>query len=220
MAFKNELIDEINTYCMNDLPTDKFYNNLFLFIKNDKIRDRIILEFKNTRYFYKIFEGLQVSDEKLLIETKMQMIMYAGIHEAIVSYVVLELCKDNDIVKSLLKINKLTEFSIPTRKREVLERELSHDGKDVVPCYYKMCKVDKTKIRYDAKVNALYDMRLISSKMKEDLIEIYEYRNTVHLEAELKKNLDYTIEMSKLAYRRVEGLNIELSKSLIDNVLF
>jgi len=214
MPFSKEMIKEINNYCKKDLPKCDFYNKLFLFIKDTIIRDKIILEFKNTRFFYKIFEGLHVTDKRLLIETKMQMIMYASIHEAIVSYVVLVLYKDDPVVRRMLKIKKLHKYSIPERKKDKINELLIHDKKKLILCYYSEDTIDETKIRYDAKVDALYKLKLISSKMKEDLIKIYEYRNTVHIEADLKKNLDYTIEMSELAYKRVIGLNIELDKSI------
>lgn len=47
-----------------------------------------------------------------------------------------------------------------------------------------------------------------------DLITLYEFRNTVHLEAEMKKGFDYNLKIAKLAYRRVEGLSINLSKKI------
>lgn len=220
MAFDSKMIDEINNYCEKDLPKDSFYDKLFSFIKDSNIRDKIILEYKNTRFFYKIFEGLQVTNEKLLIETKMQIAMYASIHEAIVSYVALDLYRSNPIIQKLLKIKKLCEYSIPESLKSKLSSELIHDGKEIVPCFYSEKKVDETKIRYDDKVKALYELKLISSQMKDDLIKIYEYRNTVHIEADLKKKLVYSIEISKLAYRRVEGLDIELTQSITKGILF
>ncbi len=103
---------------------------------------------------------------------------------------------------------------IPNKKIEKLRNELIHDGKEILTYYKDKKTVDKTKIRYDQKVNACYKLRLIDLQLKEDLIKLYEYRNTVHLEAELKKNLDYNLEMGFLAYRRVEGLSIQLKESL------
>lgn len=50
--------------------------------------------------------------------------------------------------------------------------------------------------------------------MADDLVKLYEYRNTVHIEAEMKKKLVYDLSMGELAYRRVEGLSIEVSNAL------
>lgn len=52
--------------------------------------------------------------------------------------------------------------------------------------------------------------KLITEEMKKDLIEIYSYRNTIHLEAEVRKGLDYDLAIGELAYRRTEGLSMEL----------
>ena len=47
--------------------------------------------------------------------------------------------------------------------------------------------VDKTKIRFDQKVKACTSLDLIDITLAEDLVNLYEYRNTVHIEDELKK---------------------------------
>lgn len=72
----------------------------------------------------------------------------------------------------------------------------------------------KLKIRYEQKVAALLELNLISEGLADDLVKLYEYRNTVHIEAEMKKKLVYDLSMGELAYRRVEGLSIEVSNAL------
>jgi hypothetical protein len=62
--------------------------------------------------------------------------------------------------------------------------------------------VDKTKIRYDQQVNACQELGLIDSQMKEDLIRLYEYRTTVHLEVELKKGLRRTLSQIRRNFSR------------------
>ncbi|MEG0895465.1 MAG: hypothetical protein RSE93_07090 [Oscillospiraceae bacterium] len=91
---------------------------------------------------------------------------------------------------------------------------MRHNGKDLCIYYRELKTVDKTKIRFDTKVKSCFELNLVSQKLRDDLIQLYEYRNTIHIEAELKKGFDYDLDMSLLAYRRVEGLSIELSKSL------
>ena len=63
-------------------------------------------------------------------------------------------------------------------------------------------------------------LKLITEEMKKDLIEIYSYRNTIHLEAEVRKGLDYGLTIGELAYRRTEGLSMELNRSISDGKLF
>lgn len=115
----------------------------------------------------------------------------------------------------LLYQKRHKKISIPKYKRDKLEKELIHDNKEIIPYYEVVESVDKTKIRYDQKVEACFKLGLIDENLKNDLVKLYEYRNTVHIEAELKKGLNYDLAMGELAYRRVEGLSIKLSEKLL-----
>ncbi|PFJ51914.1 hypothetical protein COI99_14545 [Bacillus cereus] len=215
MPFELDLQEEIIKYIYGHLPNEDWYDKKFYpFITNVELRNRLITEFKNSRAIYKIFEGLQATDELLLAQVKTQVIMYVSIQEAVINYVLFDLKKDTAIVKDLLYQNRLIQISIPQHKMEKLKKELHHDGKDIITQYMEKKLVDKTKIRYDQKVEACHKLGLIDTAMKKDLIKLYEYRNTVHLEAEMKKGLTYDLEMSELAYRRVEGLSIRLAENL------
>lgn len=127
----------------------------------------------------------------MLVQIKTQVIMYASIQEAVVNYVLFSLRKEKEVVKRLLFQERLIKISIPEIKKKKLKDELMHGGEEIVPCYYSRKAVDQTKIRFDQKLNALFELNLISKIMKNDLINLYKYRNTVHLEAEMKKNLTY-----------------------------
>lgn len=215
MPFPEELANRVSEYCSSHIPPDSWYEeNLFPFISDKDIWNRLIVEHKNARFIYKIFEGLQAKDEQLLAQIKTQVIMYVSIQEEVVNYVLFEMFKERDEVKNLKKINKLTKISIPKKSKELLNEVLKHDGEEIIPCFYKDAKTDKTKVRFDQKVPVLVEMGLIDEQLASDLIKLYEYRNTVHLEAERRKKLDYDLEMGKLAYRRVEGLSIQLNESI------
>ncbi|MGP0689599.1 hypothetical protein ACW5UC_23930 [Priestia aryabhattai] len=215
MPFSKDLQTNIRDYIYGHLPSIDWYNkNFYTFIKDNDLRDRLIVEFKNGRVIYKIFEGLQAEDELLLAQIKTQVIMYVSIQEAVINYILFDLFKDKGPVQDLLYQERPIQIMIPNHKKEKLKKELNHDGKELFTYYKEKKTIDKTKIRYDQKVNATYKLNLIDSKLKEDLIKLYEYRNTIHIEAELKKNLDYNLEMGLLAYRRVEGLSIQLAENL------
>ncbi|WP_394862839.1 hypothetical protein [Paraclostridium bifermentans] len=215
MAFSVDLTDKINEYIYGHLPKEEWYNeNFYPFIKNVELRERLIVEFKNARVIYKIFEGLQAENELLLAQIKTQVIMYVSIQEAVINYILFEVFNEKEEVKNLLFQERLTQIMIPKVKVEKLKEELTHCEKEIFTYFKEIKQIDKTKIRYDQKVEACYKLNLIDQKLKDDLIKLYEYRNTVHLEAELKKNLNYNLEMGQVAYRRVEGLSIQLKESL------
>lgn len=150
----------------------------------------------------------------MLAQIKTQVIMYVSIQEAVVNYVLFNLNKDKEPVQKLLFQDRNTQIMIPKHKKEKLEKNLIHDGKEILTYYKEKKSVDKTKIRYDQKIKACYQLNLIDEQLKKDLIKLYKYRNTVHIESELKQNLDYNLKMGNLAYRRIEGLSIQLSKNI------
>jgi hypothetical protein len=45
---------------------------------------------------------------------------------------------------------------------------------------------------------------LIDDWLKDEIIEFYEARNAIHIHAEIRKSLDYQLDLSKRAYRRME----------------
>ncbi|MDY0278915.1 MAG: hypothetical protein RBQ97_12610 [Acholeplasma sp.] len=215
MPLDKNIIQTINDYALNHLPIESWYETSFFpFIEDNKLRNRLIVEFKNARFIYKLFEGLQVNGELLLAQVKTQVIMYASIQEAVASYVLFEKYNDTEIVQNLLFQERKKDISIPQKNITELKKILKHNGKDLSVCYVTKTKVDKTKIRFDQKIRALFDLSLISEDLMKDLIKIYEYRNTIHLEAEIKKNFKYDLEIGRLGYRRVEGLSIELANKL------
>ncbi len=215
MAFPNKVKEEIREYVYGHLPDESWYDQHFYpFIKNTSLRDRLIVEFKNARVIYKIFEGIQAENELLLAQIKTQVIMYVSIQEAAINYVIFELLKDTMPVQSILFQDRLIQIMIPQNKLEKLKSTLNHDGKKILTYHLEKRAVDKTKIRFDQKINACFSLEIIDDALKTDLIKLYEYRNTVHLEAELRKNLDYNLNMGLLAFRRVEGLSIQLAENL------
>lgn len=215
MAFEKQIQEKLEEYVYGHLPNDEWYDkNFYPFIKDTELRNRLIIEFKNARILYKIFEGLQAKENLLLAQVKTQVIMYVSIQEAVINYVLFDVYKDSELVKDLMYQQRLTKIDIPQDSKSKLQKELHHMGKEILTYYLEEKAVDITKIRYDQKVETIYNLNLISENLKEDLINLYTYRNTVHLEAEIKKGLKYDLQMSELAYRRVEGLSMELSKSI------
>lgn len=215
MPFNDKLQQEILTYVTRDLPTDQWYEiNFFPFVENELLRNRLLVEFKNARIIYKIFEGLQAKNELLLAQVKTQVIMYVSIQEAVINYVLFEKYNTNSEITKLLNQYRLVAVDVPTKQKAILKEHFEHNGKDLHIHYRELKTIDRTKIRFDSKVQTCFKLGLISEKLKEDLIQLYEYRNTIHIEAELKKGFDYDLNMSLLAYRRVEGLSIELTDVL------
>lgn len=237
MPFDNTIKTTIFTYCTRDLPKDDWYEDAFSFVKDDALKLRLISEFKNARFIYKIFEGLSAKDELLLAEVRMQVLMYASIYEAIIHYVLFdEYFKDNPLVKNLIvqKVNK--PFSIPNNQLATISSLLFHDGRNIIPYFETTQSRDITKIRFaekcevtfrlgilteiveqkDPKADILPDIKPISGMptFYSELVRIYEVRNAIHLHAELKKEIDYHLQLSKIAYRRMQTFLEQIKNKL------
>lgn len=233
MPFPDEITKQINEYCLRDLPSDSWYLQEFDFILDNLLRTRIIQEFKNIRYMYKIFEGIQAEDELLLAEVRTQILMYASIYEAILHYILFEeYYKEDKRVKNLLKQEVCKPYSIPEVSRKKLSKELVHDGKEIVPYFKTTQKRDISKIRFDEKCRVASEIGLIHAfPMKAgglrfdsqssgdvnfvaELIAIYEMRNAIHLQAELKKQIQYHLQASKIAYGRLRPYVEQIKEKL------
>lgn len=237
MPFEKDIKNSILLYCQRDLPEDGWYDNAFNFIKDSTLKKRLISEFKNARFIYKVFEGLTAKDELLLAEVKMQVLMYASIYEAIIHYVLFdEYYKNDPIVKNLLIQNVKKPFCIPQKQLASINSLLSHDGKTIIPYFATSQKRDITKVRFDEKCIAAFQLGILSEipEQKEpsaeileetkpipnmpvfcsELIRIYEVRNSIHLHAELRKDIEYNLLLSKIAYRRMQPFLQQIKSKL------
>ena len=86
MAFSETLKNAVNDYCNNHLADESWYNEEFEFIEDAAIRKRIVEEFKGTRFAYKLYEGIEATDENLIFEVRHQILAYASIYEAVIHY--------------------------------------------------------------------------------------------------------------------------------------
>ena len=197
MAFSEEIKNIVNNYCNNHLPQDSWYENEFSFITDDALRKRIIAEFKSIRFAYKLYEGIEASDINLMFEVRNQILAYASIYEAVIEFVL------DTYYSNTVEFDELThhtiplQISIPQEKQTALQNALSHDGKKIVPFYYERKKMEKAKIRFDNKCRTEVDL-------PGELIELYSYRNGIHIMAEQRKGISYELELSKKAYRRMK----------------
>lgn len=204
MPFKDELIQQINDYVTGHLPKDDWYEDYFSFIEDDKLAKRLEKEYKTIRYIYKILEGLQCADELQLAQVRIQVIFYTSIYEAMVHYLLFDKLKDQKAVEDLFYITMPVQISIPEHKRVKILNALEHNGSQILTYEIKKKKTEESKIRFDAKADVMNQLGLIDNTLKTELIQFYEYRNAIHIHAEIKKDIEYELEMARTAYRRFQ----------------
>lgn len=223
MAFSAELKREIEIYCNNHLATSVWYENEFSFIKNEDLKKRIIAEFKAIRFAYKLYEGIEATEENLIFEVRNQILAYASIYEAVIEYVLSSYYSETEEFEDLMHHVVPVRISIPEEKQSVLQRELSHDGKIIVPFHYAKKKKEKPQVRFDDKCRTAERLGLIHGFVNDEgmeidlpseIIEIYSYRNGIHIIAEQRKGISYELDLSKRAYRRMRPFVDQIKEKL------
>lgn len=224
MAFSEELKKEIKIYCNNHLAMDSWYENEFSFIKDTELKKRVIAEFKAIRFAYKLYEGIEATDENLMFEVRNQILAYASIYEAVIESVLTSYYSDTVEFDDLMHHDIPIKISIPRNKQKILQDVLSHDGKTIVPFYFARKQKEKSQVRFDDKCKVAESLGLIhkfiSDSGKEidlpaELIEIYSYRNGIHIIAEQRKGINYELDLSKRAYRRMRPFVDQLKEKLV-----
>ena len=104
-----------------------------------------------------------------------------------------------------------------------LKKELTHNGEEILTYHIQERKKEDTQIRFDDKCKAAEKLGLLHSFISNDgstidltseIIEIYGYRNAIHLVAEQRKGIEYELELSKRAYRRMRPFIDQIKEKL------
>lgn len=199
MPLEKKKIDEVLAYCKRDLPSDMdWYRNEFDFINDTNLRDELARAFYASRYIYKLMEALAIDGDELHAHLKFQMTQYASIYEAAINWLLLNRYKENEKVKNI-QLHKayrpVAALAGPT--------SIQYDGEQVHPCLYKDAKTPWTSIPFQDKVDAACDIGLIEESLGDEIKEFYQLRNAIHIESAAKRQIDYEIDGTKLAYRRL-----------------
>ena len=213
MAFSETLKNAINDYCNNPLADESWYENKFEFIEDGDLRKRLIEEFKSIRFAYKLYEGLEAKNENLIFEVRYQILAYASIYEAVIHYVLYNYYQNTTEFHNMQYHTVPTRMSFSEKQMEDVKRILSKPDEDLMIYHLQERKKDETQVRFDDKCRAAEALGLINVFTNEqkdtinlpaEIIEIYSYRNAIHLVAEQRKGIKYELELSKKAYRRMQ----------------
>ena len=84
-------------------------------------------------------------------------------------------------------------------------------------------KKDETQVRFDDKCKTAEALGLLKKFVNDhgdtinlpaEIIEIYGYRNAIHLVAEQRKGIQYELDLSKTAYRRMRPFIDQIKERL------
>ena len=212
MPLPYNIKDEVYDYCNNDLPDDVWYEKEFEFIEDCNLRKRLIEEFKGIRFAYKLYEGIEATHENLIFEIRHQIFAYATIYEAVIHYVLYTYYDQTEEFHQLHYHVAPAKISIPASQLAVLNNILIHNGESIIPYHMQERKKEDAQIRFDDKCRTAEKLGLVAKfigkngvevDLPSEIIELYGYRNAIHLVAEQRKGIEYELELSKRAYRRM-----------------
>lgn len=164
-----------NTYDpLNEYPVH-WFTNLFSFIENEKLRNRLGEEFYQTRFTYTLMQTLSLPMPKNRGIVKFQIIQYASICEALLNYT-LDLYFKEEFENEFAAVS-YTDF--PTALSA--NTKISFDGK---PLYLCKMKTDKAKITWTSnpvKAEFALTKGILSESTKNKYCELYDLRNNAHI---------------------------------------
>lgn len=223
MPFSKEFQEEVFIYCNNHLPGENWYACEFEFIENESFRKRLVEEYKGIRFAYKLYEGIEAKDENLIFEVRHQILSYASIYEAVIHYVLYNYYQDTQEFHDMQYHQAPAKISIPKSQMSQLKQLLTHNGEDLMIYHMQERKKDESQVRFDEKCITAKKLGLLKNftskngenvDLSSEIIEIYGYRNAIHLVAEQRKGIEYEIELSKKAYRRMRPFINQIKEGL------
>lgn len=204
MPFDKETAEKVRKYAGAHIADDTWHLSFFNFINHDVLAKRLGEEFLSTRFLYKILEGLEADAWLKRAQIRLQILSYASIYEAVLHHILFTELVEEDSVKALTRVQMKKEISIPTESLAILEKHLRHNGKNIIPTYEGLGRRKKTAIGFDEKAHCAFQFRIIDEKMRDELTAFYEYRNSIHIHAEIRKGINYELKLSMDSYRRLQ----------------
>jgi hypothetical protein len=216
MPLEPNILEAIREYMTADLRGEEWHLNYFDFINDPILARRLGEEFISTRYIYKLLEGIAADDWLLRAQVRVQVLSYASIYEAVIHHLFFGVSPDRRQVQELTEFQTKKNISIPKAHQENLQKYLEHDGKEIIPTYEAVGRTDETKVRFDRKAECAFQLGFVTDRLRDDLIEFYEARNSIHIHAEIRKTLEYQLDLSRNAYRRLQPFKEQVCSKLGD----
>jgi hypothetical protein len=216
LAFSAEIKSAVQEYAFSHIGDEEWHIEFFSFVADRTLARRLGEEFISTRVIYKFLEGLEVSDWLLRAQIRLQVLSYASIYEAVIHHLLFDRLSDKPEVLALTEFPTKKQISIPREKLAILQSVLEHDGREIIPTYDTVGRTDESKVRFDRKAECACQLGYIEGWLREELVEFYEARNAIHIHAEIRKSLEYQIDLSRRAYLRMQPFKEQVSTKLLD----
>lgn len=211
MPLKDSFIEEINDYCKRDLPGNMDWHiKQFDFIKDDSLKKKLGRAYYSARFIYKLMEALYANEEERHPFLKFQIIQYASIYEAIITYL---LWTEYSTHEEVLAMQTHKAYKPVSALGSLCE--MTFDGKKLFTCVYKDAKTPKNSIPFKEKVDCAVRIGFVDEAYSEDIKELYKLRNLAHIETEAKTLEEIELSDAKKGYWRIKPF-LEKVKEFLD----
>lgn len=212
MPLEQELREKINDYCKRDLPSDiNWHIQQFGFIDDEKLRNKLGRAFYSARFVSKLMEALLANGDEIHPFIKFQIIQYASIYEAVITYLLWDKFADHPEVK-LLQIHKAYK---PVSALGSMAK-MTYNGEELFTCVYKDSKTPKNSIPFKDRVDCAVRVGFVDVSYSEDLKNIYALRNLAHIESEANTFEELELEDSRKGYWRIKPFLDKINDFLRD----
>lgn len=212
MAFPEKLKHEVETYMNKHHPNETWWNQYFdkELVADRELAGRLVQEMMALRTVYQLLEGLRAKNELLRAQTKIQIITYASVYEAVIHQVIFKTdLLNSHTVKKLLSKDKYVNRSLPKPHQNII-----HNGEKI----YTMAKVpdikDERYIKFEEILSASKELKLIDESLFDELLELYNLRNAIHIHAEIAKGVTYELQISKKAHKLLKPFKRQIIDGL------
>jgi hypothetical protein len=200
MPLTEAIRTSVYSYCKADLPGDlQWHVDQFSFITDIELQKRLGRAFYSARYISKLMEALFASSDEIHPFVKFQIMQYASIFEAVISYLLWNRYKDHAEVRTLQ-----THKAYKPVSALASHASMRYDNETVFTCVYRNAKTPKNTIPFKDKVDCAVRIGFVDSAYAHDIKRTYELRNLAHIEAEAEKQVEVEIEHAKTGYWRMK----------------
>lgn len=210
MPLEKPLREQIQIYCTKDLPGDlNWHIQQFEFIEDSELKERLGRAFYSARYMSKLMEALYAEKTELHPFVKFQVIQYASIYEAVISYLLWNKFKDHSEVLALQ-----THKAYKPVNALAVSTVIKFNEEQIFTCVYGDKKTPKSSIPFEEKVDCAVRIGFIKKEYAEDIKKTYALRNLAHIETEAKKQIEVEIEHARMGYWRMQPFIEQIKKFL------
>lgn len=215
MPLEQDFRNTIAAYCKRDLAGDlQWHVDQFAFIEHEELRKRLGRAFYSARYVAKLMEALLAGPDEIHPFVKFQIMQYASIYEAVVSYLLWTKYADHEEVKRLQTHKAYKPVSalgsLTTMK---------YGDEEIHPCVYRDSRTPRNSIPFKDKVDCAVRIGFIEEAYAEDIKRTYELRNLAHIETEAEKQIEVELEQSKTGYWRIKPFLEKIASTLNEDAV-